>query len=336
MILRDTKETFKVVKTELKNGTPTHSIIDLEDIVFNGKSVVCLSGNLTKKPENAIAYSANVYSWLAEHKKRNDVTFYSIFYPTEQPLETNLTQNMALDYRHFSKRLLLSAVRKNNEPLPVDEMIKNLSNITFFGHSAGGMVMDELIDYFIVFLKRHSFSKRDIQLILSNIVFVGYSPYKFVEAPIKGVYITPLYDSLGSSRKAIKSVIQENNFTSSNTASKKVNKLTNNCESHEQFIELYKPLLKEDKAVYFANKNSIFVLPDLLIDDGVIEDHNLAGVSENPQSSRYKTQAGIKTTEFLHQVFKYSLEKDRGDFDMYEIYDKATNNQKTEEVTNEI
>lgn len=321
MILRDTKETFKIVKTELKSGTPYHSIIDLEDINFQGKSVVCFCGNLTKKPENAVSYSAKAYTWLSDYPDRDNVTFYSIYYPTEQPLESNLSPNIALDYRHLSKKLLMSAVRKNNEPLPVNEMIKNLSNITFFGHSAGGMVMDETIDRFIVFLKRYSFNKESINKILSSIVFVGYAPYKFVEAPINAVYITPFFDSLGSSKKAIERINQEKNFISSNENCKQINSKAVNCQTYEDFVKMYQPILTKDKSIYFANNNTLFAMPDLLIDDGIIEDHNLAGVSESYVSNASKTQAGIITTSFMHNVFKQSLQNERKNFSTIDLFD---------------
>lgn len=336
MISRDTKETFKIVKTEINNCIPTHSIIDLEDISFKGKSVVCLSGNLTNTPQKAVGYSANAYNWLSS-PARNDVTFYSLYYPTEQPLETNLSQNMALDYRRLSKKLLMSAVRKDNSALPMDEMIKNLSNITFFGHSAGGFVMDEIIDYFKVFLKRYSFSKSEIEKILSNIVFVGYSPFKFVEHPIKAIYVTPFYDTLGSSRKTIEEISANGDYDASSTEAKKLNKLAEKCTSHEELIELYKPLLQKEESIYFKTKNSIFALPNLLFDDGVIEDHNLAGVTDSQKNLPYITNAGHRTIDFLSNVFEQSVLKDRQKFNLDEIFDKVSlikeeNNKQLQEV----
>lgn len=337
MIVRDTKETFKVIKTDLKLGVPKHSLLELDEVTFTGKSVVCLSGNLTKQFANALNYTANVYSWLQGYKYQNKINFYTVFYPTEQPLENNMTKNITMDYRRFSNELLASVVQSDNKPATTTEIIKKLSNITFFGHSAGCMVMNELVNYFIEFLQTHGYNKNDIDKILSSIVFVGYSPYKFVEAPINNIYITPLYDSLGSSRSAIKQSMDEKDFVFSNEEIEKYNKLANSCESHQEFIELYKPLLKKEQVIYFKNKHSMFVLPDLLIDDGVIEDHNLAGVSEAPKYVLFKTKAGFDVTNFLHQLFRYSLAKNRKEFDIEEIYNLATNNQNqnSKGVTNE-
>lgn len=337
MIVRDTKETFKIIKTDLKLGIPQHSSLEPDEVAFTGKSIVCLSGNLTKQFTNALNYTANIYSWLQGYRYQNKISYYTVFYPTEQPLENNMTKNIAMDYRRFSNELLSSVVQSDNKLLTTNEIVKKLSNITFFGHSAGCMVMDELISYFIGFLKTHGYSKNDIDKIISSIVFIGYSPYKFVEAPIKSIYITPLYDSLGSSRSAIKKSKEERDFIFSNREIEKYNKLANSCESHQEFIELYKPLLKKEKVIYFKNKQSMFVLPDLLIDDGVIEDHNLAGVSESPKCVLYKTQAGFDVTHFIHQIFKYSLAKNRKEFDIEEIYNLATNNQNQnlKGVTNE-
>ena len=172
---------FKLVKSQLDGNQIKSEENDISTIDLSKKSIVVLCGNNTKDPMRAVNYTNYCLRWLDKNKERSKVRAYSIFYPREQPLSVSLQQNPNLDYNELAKILFEKMISKNGSTQSVESISKSLGNVTFFGHSAGGFVMNELMFYFGSMLKDQGFSDEDINKIYSSVVFVGYSPYALVD-----------------------------------------------------------------------------------------------------------------------------------------------------------
>lgn len=322
---RHPNEHFKVLETRIKNGKVFQQEDLLDDISLSGKTLVILCGNTTRSPMRASSYAYNAFKWLNESDVKNNMNIYSIFYPHDQPLFNNFTTNPEYDYKRLTKRVFKTAIKKDEKFLPADEIAKNLGNVVFFGHSVGGLIMNEMTDKLSEYLQSHSYSDEDIKKILSSIVFIGYSPFEFVNKPIKAVYIAPLFDSVGSTKKALSKLASDGNYVSSNPLVKLKNRTAHNYKTYENFLNGFIEAIKDDNVVYFANSKTLVSVPNLLIDDEYKEDHNLAGVIDYNRNPPPKTKAGLITTDFMHLVFKYGFETDREKFSTKQLFDLATN-----------
>lgn len=320
-------KSFHATKTQYNLNQLTHEDIDLESIDFSKKSIIILCGNDTRSTMKANNYAKNMFRWIIENPNDiNDINVYSLYYPSIQPLNNNLRPNPSFDYSELSRILYNKIFYKNNKLLSTDEIIFNLNNITFFGHSIGGHVMNELMYAFKEFMLNDGFSRADMEKIFSSIVFVGYAPFDFVEAPTNNIYITPLHDSVGSTKLAFDRMKDHNDLTMSNP-NIEIDQILNNLDSyHFEFIEKYQSANQNHDILLAKYNKNLAIIPDLLYDDGIKEDHNLAGItfysSESPYFS-YKTKTGKKTTDLLKNIFSYILSTDRQKFSIDEIYNKA-------------
>lgn len=318
-------EYFKVVKTNIVNGGIAHDEIDFSSINYNGKTIIVLCGNNTKNPIKAGAYSTHCLYWSKQYEDISNVTSYSIFYPSIQPLSNNLIPNPALDYGFLADNLFDPVLYKNGKVQPVNDVINSFGDITFFGHSVGGFVMNELMEKLTTKLRNEHFSEADIQNVYSHITFISYSPFALVEYPIKAIYIAPVYDSVGSTKLVYNHMTSKDNFIAStpNIDTKHIcgfNELTN-----VDFAQTYNNYTNAEDAIYFRNENTLIAVPNLLYFDGISEDHNLAGVIHYNSECPYKTNAGRIATDFCDTVFKYSIETPRENFSTEQLFNQVTN-----------
>lgn len=320
-------EHFRVLETKIKNNTISQKEKFLDDIDLSQKTIVILCGNTTRSPMKASSYAKATYDWLDGNPVQNDLSIYSIFYPNEQPLFNNFLPNPEFDYKRLTKRVFKTAIKENEKFLPADKISQKLSNVVFFGHSVGGLIMNEMANNLSLYLSTHGYTEADIKNILSSIVFIGYSPFELVDKPIKGVYVTPLYDSVGSTKKAMEKLASGRNYIASNAIVKLRNRTAHNCKTYSSFLNYFEEALDEDDVVYFANNNTLISVPSLLYYDkydGIREDHNLAGVLAYNGFNPNKTKAGEITTDFLKTAFNYSFLMERDKFSTKELFDLAT------------
>lgn len=286
------------------------------EINFDEKNVIILCGNGSKSLNKAEFYAHLCRNWLADYTCNNNFSTYSIFYPNTQPLfEEN---SFTLNYYDLTKQLFDKILFKNNKRQNINEIKKKLNNVTFFGHSAGGYAMNNIMQSLNQILTDNSFPKDDIAQIYNNIVFIAYSPYSFVDAPIKTIYVTPIYDSVGSLKHSYSKLLTTN-FKSLSSI-KSIRKLNATASS---FAKNYKKAINNADVSYFANKRTLIATPNLLYYDGKEEDHNFAGAIIYPTENTYQTNAGKLTAEFLSKAFNYCLTTNHEDLNMLTLYSKV-------------
>lgn len=311
---------FAVVKSQKNsNNQIIFEKTDISSIDFKQKSIVILCGNNSKSQSRGELYAYFCHSWLKNMYNKNNITTYSIYYPNKQPL-FNENPHFTLNYDGLATEMFKKAIYKDGQILTVDEIKRNIGNVVFFGHSAGGYVMNELMISLNKILSDENFTKSQIKSIYESVVFIAYAPYELVKAPIKSVYVAPVYDTIGSTKLVYKYLLKHKNATSSmpNLDILGLNKLTE--RTNEKFMKRYIEKIKELHTLYFSNDNSIISTPNLLYDDGVKEDHNLAGAVQYNANNPHQTKAGKLTAKFLSDVFNYCLSTKRENFNIKDLY----------------
>lgn len=325
---------FNILETKIENGRPIQKIVNFDKMDLNQKSIVILCGNTTRTPVGASTYTKYIYDWLSNYPNRNQLNFYSIYYPNNQPLLTNFLPDSSFDYMELSNQIFSSLTTHNNKPLPADEICKNLDNIVFFGHSVGGMVMNNITNYLVTSLLLNKFSHEDIDKILSSIKFIAYSPFKTVDYHINNIYISPLYDSMGSTKKCL-DALKQNNYSSTNHKISKIVKSKANYPYYADYFNHFSSVFYDTETNYVETNRTLLAIPNLLYFDGISEDHNLAGVIKYARPDPQKTKTGEATTEFMQLIFKYCLEHTRENFNTKELYNLAVDLQNHEEKSSE-
>lgn len=314
---------FGLVKSQIdkKTGNFLTEEMDASSLTLNGKHIIVLCGNNTREPMRASGYAKNCHNWIKGHEGKEDVVVYSIFYKQKQPLLYNFQPDPEVDYPSLTKTIFEQILDKSKS---IEDVVKQLSNITFFGHSIGGHVMNELVKNFGKMMKERGFSDSDIAKAYSNMVFIGYSPFALVDAPIKRIYVVPMYDSVGSSKLAYTDLLKNSPILYSNTLFDVQHLYKTKPASYLTFIERYKRALGDAETTYFGGSDYLVAIPNLLYNDGIKEDHNLAGVVDYGAHNPYKTKAGEMTTKFMKDVFTYSVFAPRSEFSIGRLFHSAT------------
>lgn len=325
----DFRKDFSILKA--KNNSQQEldcTKIDPSAINFNEKSIIILCGNNSRSQRRAEFYAHLCRNWLEDCQSYTKFSTYSIYYPNTQPL-FNEDPNLKLDYKGLAYEIFGQVIYKNNQVLPVEQIKNNLSQVIFFGHSAGGLVMNELMHYLGEMLSNADLSKADIKQIYKSIVFIAYAPYSLVKAPINTVYIAPIYDTVGSTKLVYSKIIKSKSFISSNPNVDILgeNKLSTKCTV--QFIKKYKKAMNKNNTLYYSNQNTLIATPNLLYYDGKKEDHNFAGVVIYPIKNPYQTDAGRLTAQFLSSTLKYCLSTNRENFNINDLYEQTTQSNST-------
>ena len=317
-------------KTNQKKGL-SFTKIEPSSIDFNEKSIIILCGNNSTSQSKAEFYAYLCRNWLENSHNNSNLSTYSIYYPNTQPL-FNEDSSIKLDYKGLAREIFEQVIYKNKQVLAVEEIKKNLNNVIFFGHSAGGLVMDELMHNLGEMLSITNLSQADIKQIYKSIVFIAYAPYSLVKAPIYSVYVAPIYDTVGSTKLVYSKIIKSKSFVSSNPNLNILGENKLSTRGRIQFIKKYKEAINHNKTLYFANKNSLIATPNLLYCNERKEDHNFAGVIVYPNENPYQTEAGKLTAQFLSSAFNYSLSTNRENFNIIDLYEDII---KTNSTTHE-
>lgn len=321
---KDISESFGVMKVNISENNFEETLVDPNSIKFDGKTIVSLCGNDTRAPSRAAFYSKCCLSWLGEDVDKDKITTYSVFYPSDQPLNSYFTLDPRFDYDSLSKAIFEQAFTKDGTAQTSDEVAKNLGDVVFFGHSIGGFVMNELMYGLGKMMQEKKFSDKDMQKVYQSIVFIAYSPYMLVAAPINHIYITPMYDSMGSTKLVYDRMLQVGNMMTSNPKLNIHSLCKFRSTSYSNFLKLYETAMKNEDTLYFADHNAVIATPNLLFNDGNVEDHNFAGVLNYPFKHPYKTKAGELTTKFIGDAFDYSLLTSRDKFSTRQLFENIT------------
>ena len=320
-------ECFGLIKSKYTSTGITHEEADISLLHPEGKSAVILCGNNTKNAKKASAYATYYINWIKEHMGTEDITVYSVYYPHTQPLNNALMVNTRFNYEGLAKILFKQAIYNDGNVRSADEVASSMDDIMFFGHSVGGFVMNQLMNMLGGMLYEQKFSEDDIKNIYSRIVFMGYSPFALVEAPINAIYIAPIYDSVGSTKLAIEKMNECKDFVSS-VPKLQISKIYKNIDKpYADFMVKYQKAIDNQDTVYFANANTLIATPNLLFFDGIKEDHNLAGVIKYSYDNTYKTNAGEITTQLIQQTLKYVLSVERQNFSIAQLYNEVVTNE---------
>ena len=316
---RDVNDCFQVVETTIPIQSREIQTKNISDIKIKGKTLICLCGNNTRDPLRAKQYAAYGFRWLTGCKEKEDITAYSVFYPHEQPLFTNLSQNPAFDYNALSEEMFGQIINADGKKQSVEEIIKTFGQTVFFGHSVGGLVMNELMEGLKKLLRENEFSPAEIEKVYKSIVFVAYSPYQVVDAPINAIYIAPVYDSIGSTMRAYAKVMQNGGVCSDAKFIEKKEELLSQ-EYYMEFLDVYEHLMGNRLSAYYLGGNTLCATPNLLYGDGAKEDHGMAGIIGD---SPFQTEAGKTATKFLKECMRYSFSEDRSMYNLGYLYNYA-------------
>lgn len=317
----DFENYFGLIKANIEKGMIVCENQDIRSLKIDGKTVIVLCGNNTNNDAKAHAYINNIFRWSDTRDTIKDLTTYAIYYPNPQPLNDYLKPNYSFDYEELAKVIFSQVLRKDGNKVPAEEISKTLGNITFFGHSVGGFVMNELMHYLGKMLENEGYLAEEISKIYSNIVFIGYSPFKLVEAPIKNIYIAPIYDSAGSTKLVFDNIIKNNEFVASKQDFDMTSLVGLENELYSEFFKVYSAQNANEETVYFSLKDTLISTPNLLYFDGIKEDHNLAGVRVYNSKRSPKTFAGEITTQFLKDTFEFSLNSNRSEFSTNKLFE---------------
>ena len=320
------QDCFRLIKSKFDKNSFKVSEMSVDSFTPKGKTIIVLCGNKTKDARKASLYNKYCHAWIRDPKMQKEVAVCSVFYPGIQPLLSSMEPNPAFDYMGLSDAIFDKVIYKNNMRLSADEIAQNLNNITFLGHSIGGHVMNELMHSLEIKLKNSKFTKAEIEKICSSIVFIAYSPFTLVDAKTNNIYIAPIYDSLGSAKLVYKKLLNYRNsiLSNPNINVSSIKKSTTTI-NHSDFINVYKSATAKKDLLTFISKNNIAITPDLLYNDGMTEDHNMAGVINYSKPDPYKTKAGVITTNLISNLLEYSLSHERDSDFMNNLFIKINN-----------
>lgn len=314
---------FGLVKTTCSSKSVDIKECELDGFKTKGKTIIILCGNNTKNTNKAASYAVNCYNWLSGYSGKRGIDLYSVYYPGKQPLLSDFSINPSFDYEGLFTGLIKPQLYTKNKLKSADEIIDSVKDITFFGHSMGCYIMNELTTHLTKFMKDNNFTKEEINKVLSCMVFIGYSPYKLVHAPIKKIYIAPLYDSLGSTKLVYDKMQKSGRFLSSNpnVNIEHISKLRE--LSQHDYVKQYRKHTKNENVQVFASKNTLIITPNLLYFDGIKEDHNFAGIINYRNPSPYKTDAGKITTDIFMNALSYSITENRRKFSTKQLFNES-------------
>ena len=137
------------------------------------------------------------------------------------------------------------------------------------------------------------------------------------------MYITPIYDSVGSLKLSIDEfkIKKHPSFSTRNFDIEKTS--TEPTTTPHNFRKQYKESIHNKDIAYMKYRNTMIATPDLMYYDGIKEDHNLAGIINYQGENPYKTKAGVLATKLMELIFNYCLSTNRKKFSMAELYDEA-------------
>jgi len=144
---------------------------------LKGPIVFCMSGNFAsdeKKINNYFQMTEDLLGITAKQSGKGAdfsklVHLVGTIYSDRGNLEFG-------EYKELMSTLLMSRCVRDGSNLPVDEICKNLSQITFFTYCRGATVATNLMEKFGDALKDRGFSEADIDKIYSSMLHITFAP----------------------------------------------------------------------------------------------------------------------------------------------------------------
>lgn len=255
--------------------------------------IVFLGGNFTITPDEVMRNLVIIKSILGKSGTSN-YSIYSVGYKKGSVLTSQMTVSSKYDfgdYLDLAGRIFLPRIAKETGRLSFEQASKNLDNMVVFGHSAGAVVMGEMMEALPVLMSSIGYSNKEIKLLMKKIEFVGYSPYGMVHAPISAYYITPINDSLHGWVEPLILRYGLGDITS--------------LDLNRKYIQLTNKLKTKDFVAYSGNSfGGRFVnitTGPLRKDCG--EDHGFAGIMRNEMGENpYASSLGIEVGELIKTI----------------------------------
>ncbi len=288
---------------------------DKNEFKISKPTIVIFGGNPTTIESEAGRYARTVDNWLAGFGDINRSKFdiVSVVYANGSPLENNLfLAGSDYDYNELAETIFLPLIaNEQKQKLDVNLALKNLSLVSFFGHSAGAYVMDNIMDKFLRYAIKLGYTDDEIFQMCRQIKFLTFAPYQMVDAPIKSIYITPSFDELNSFYKAIEFMATKDNVSTNNNIDLKkyMNMLNNHSPRFLKYGQKMADSVENDGIMtMFDNKDTLVVTPWKLSKNEQ-SDHGLVGIVRGPNNeiSLFSTDIGIKISDFIEKILKEYL-----------------------------
>lgn len=297
-------------------------LIDKNQFDASMKTLLILPGNPTSDVHSAERYARCASLWLDGVKDVDGVQVCSMIYSNGRPLFEDGAYNFNYNYEEVVDTFFMPYFVKDGKRLPESKAIANIKNLVVFTHSAGAVVMNECMAMLENKLKDAGYSADEVSNIYSNIVMIAYSPYAVVYSPIKRVYISPVYDTMGGFIKTMQ--VFPKDGTTFSRIKFKVKRFNEVYDRSVEFaIKGLQDLVRKYGAICMTDsERNLNIMPDLLFDRGgnYPEDHGIAGVINYPLKSPEKTKVGEVTTTIMCDIVQKAFERQENNFDIGDLY----------------
>ena len=316
-------KTFEFGKiTGERNFSDEFQMLEKEQFDSSKKTLLIFPGNPTSDVSVAERYARCAALWLDGLKDKKDVQVCSMIYSNGRPLMENGVFNFDFNYDEVVNTFFMPYFVKNGERVSEKEAIDNIKKLVVFTHSAGAVVMNECMALLENKLKQLGYSADEVANIYSNFVMIAHSPYSVVYSPIKAVYVSPVYDSLGSFAKTIS--FFENTKTTFSRQRLNIRRFVDVYDRNiEGAIAGLQGLVRKFGAICMTDeKKTLNILPDVLFERNGFppEDHGIAGIINYPLKSSEQTRAGAAVTKILCEATSSALERSEREFDIFDLY----------------
>lgn len=283
--------------------------MDYDKLNITKPSVIVLGGNPTIKETESLR-NMNIFQSLAGYNFCNkysaDFDIYSIMYNKGYVL--NESYGLSLKYKDedfagLASSIFMPLVSKNSEKIETKKAGENLNKLTFFAHSAGALVMDNVMASLKELLRDLKYDRDDINYLFSQISLMAYAPFSVVHYPISSVYITPINDSLNSWVRTY--ILKENK-----------DEWSLDFADIEYLRDEYLEKLKGDTTVsyigYCGDSPFLNVTPRGLRKD-LGEDHNFVGVLRTKEGEcPFASDVGKNISDLMRFYFQTKIKESLG------------------------
>ncbi len=282
------------------------SVKEVERPSIDKPTFIMLGGNQTINISESMRNLAIIRSIIGNKfilKNSGSFDIYSICYNKGYVLSKNYYLNQKYtdeDFLGLANKIFLPLVTRKFEKLSIEESAENLKKVVFFAHSAGALIMDNMIRELRTTLLLLGYSRKDINYLLGQISFLTYSPYSIVRYPISAVYITPINDSLNSWMRTL--LLKDNREEWS----------VDFADIEYKRLELIEILKKQDFISYtgkVGDSKFLNITPGPLRKDGG-EDHGFVGILKNDHGKfPYASETGKNIGELMQFLLQIMIEK---------------------------
>lgn len=285
------------------------SVQECNKLNITKPSVIVLGGNPTINEMESLR-NMNIFQSLAGYnfcnKYSSDFDIYSITYNKGYVLNDSYSLSLKYkseDFTSLAYSIFMPLVSKNELKIDTQKAGENLNKLTFFAHSAGALVMDNVMLSLRGLLRDLKYDRDDINYLFSQISLMAYAPFSVVHFPISSVYITPINDSL-------------NSWVRTYILKEQKDEWSLDFADIEYLRDEYLEKLKGDTAVsyvgYCGDSPFLNITPrELRKDFG--EDHNFVGVLRTKEGEcPFASDAGKNMSDLMRFYFQTKIKESLG------------------------